>query len=298
MGSRTENGIGRVIRRWVTALEVLLDSDGHAFPRERVIAYAFRHSYAQRHADNGTPVDVLAELMGHANMNTTQGDYTVRDVCKRKAVEGLAPLQIDCHGNQRTPVVEQLLASERLRQQIGQTAVPMGHCTEPSNVKAGGHSCPYRHQCFGCEHFRTDPVKPTRAARLPPQAAARPRTACWRRAGARGLGATRRDPERAGDHRRPRSGSPQRPADRAARSRRPRRGHPPRQSPARDRDPGPVPARDQPTPPDTQPTRHPLAQQQRQRAASGPGFSASSQTVAPPLPTDHLCWTASGKAGV
>ena len=131
-GSRTENGIGRVIRRWVTALEVLLDSDGHASPRERVIAYAFRHSYAQRHADNGTPVDVLAELMGHANMNTTQGDYTVRDVCKRKAVEGLAPLQIDWHGNQRTPVVEQLLASERLRQQIGQTAVPMGplHRTE------------------------------------------------------------------------------------------------------------------------------------------------------------------------
>jgi integrase len=152
-----EMALGRVIRRWVTALEVLLDGDGQAFPRERVIAYAFRHSYAQRHADNGTPVDVLAELMGHANMNTTQGYYTVRDARKRKAVEALAPLQIDCHGNQRIPIVAQLLASERLRQQIGQTAVPMGHCTEPSNVKAGGHSCPYRHQRFGCEHFRTDP---------------------------------------------------------------------------------------------------------------------------------------------
>jgi site-specific recombinase XerC len=152
-----EMALGRVIRRWVTALDVLVDSDGHAFPRERVIAYAFRHSYAQRHADNGTPVDVLAELMGHANMNTTQAYYTVRDARKRKAVQALAPLQIDCHGNQRMPVVEQLLASERLRQQVGQTAVPMGHCTEPSNVKAGGHSCPYRHQCFGCEHFRTDP---------------------------------------------------------------------------------------------------------------------------------------------
>jgi hypothetical protein len=68
-----EMALGRVIRRWVTALEVLVDVDGHVFPRERVIAYAFRHSYAQRHADNGTPVDVLAELMGHANTNTTQG---------------------------------------------------------------------------------------------------------------------------------------------------------------------------------------------------------------------------------
>jgi hypothetical protein len=147
-----------VIRRWVTALELLIDADGHPFPRARVVLYSFRHSYAQRHADNGTPVDVLAELMGHENISTTLGYYTVRDSRKRKAVQALAPLQIDCQGNQTMPVVEQLLASERLRQQIGQTAVPMGHCTEPSNVKAGGHACPYRHQCFGCEHFRTDPA--------------------------------------------------------------------------------------------------------------------------------------------
>jgi integrase len=148
----------RFSRRWITALELLLDADGHPFPRERVIPYAFRHSYAQRHADNGTPVDVLAELMGHENINTTLGYYTVRDARKRKAVQALAPLQIDCRGNQTMPAVEQLLASERLRQQVGQTAVPMGHCTEPSNVKAGGHACPYRYQCLGCEHFRTDPA--------------------------------------------------------------------------------------------------------------------------------------------
>ena len=150
--------LSRVSRRWISALELLLDSDGDPFPRERVVPYAFRHSYAQRHADNGTPVDVLAELMGHENMNTTQGYYTVRDARKRKAVQALAPLQLDCRGNQTMPVVEQLLASERLRQQVGQTAVPMGHCTEPSNVKAGGHACPYRYQCLGCEHFRTDPA--------------------------------------------------------------------------------------------------------------------------------------------
>ena len=41
-----EMALGRVIRRWARTLEVLLDSDGHTFPRERVIAYAFRHSYA------------------------------------------------------------------------------------------------------------------------------------------------------------------------------------------------------------------------------------------------------------
>ena len=78
------------------------------------------------------------------------------------------------------PVVEQLLASERLRHQVGQTAVPIGHCTEPSNVKAGGHACLYRYHCVGCEHFPHRPRKPARAARLPAQAAARPRTPRWR----------------------------------------------------------------------------------------------------------------------
>jgi hypothetical protein len=40
---------------------------------------------------------------------------------------------------------------------IGQVAVPFGTCTEPSNVKAGGHACPYKYTCTGCGHFRSDP---------------------------------------------------------------------------------------------------------------------------------------------
>jgi hypothetical protein len=35
--------------------------------------------------------------------------------------------------------------------------VPFGICREPTNVKAHGQACPFRHQCFGCTHFRTDP---------------------------------------------------------------------------------------------------------------------------------------------
>jgi hypothetical protein len=34
--------------------------------------------------------------------------------------------------------------------------VPFGVCAEPSNVQAGGHACPYRFRCVGCDHFRTD----------------------------------------------------------------------------------------------------------------------------------------------
>ena len=36
-------------------------------------------------------------------------------------------------------------------------AVPYGGCTEPSNVKAGGHACPIRFQCAGCGFYRPDP---------------------------------------------------------------------------------------------------------------------------------------------
>jgi hypothetical protein len=36
-------------------------------------------------------------------------------------------------------------------------SVPFGSCTEPSNVKAGGGSCPIRFQCAGCGFYRPDP---------------------------------------------------------------------------------------------------------------------------------------------
>lgn len=149
--------VSRITRLWVNALPALVDLDGSPFVRERVVAYAFRHSYAQRHADNGTPVEVLRELMGHASMVTTQGYYRVRHERARKAVQMLAPLQIDRHGNRTMPVVQELLESERLRREVGQIAVPLGLCTEPSNVKARGQGCVYRYRCVGCEHFRTDP---------------------------------------------------------------------------------------------------------------------------------------------
>jgi len=150
--------LARTLRNWMAALKTLLDTDGTPFTRARVIPYAFRHSYAQRHADNGTPVEVLRELMGHESMVTTQGYFRVRDERARKAVQALAPLQIDRDGRRTMPVVEQLLESERLRAQVGQVAVPLGVCTEPSNVKARGTACPYRFRCLGCERFRTDPA--------------------------------------------------------------------------------------------------------------------------------------------
>jgi hypothetical protein len=44
-----------------------------------------------------------------------------------------------------------------LRDAVGQVAVPFGVCREPTNVGAQGRACPFRHQCFGCTYFRSDP---------------------------------------------------------------------------------------------------------------------------------------------
>ncbi|MGA5285468.1 tyrosine-type recombinase/integrase [Streptomyces griseoincarnatus] len=71
------------LRLWANALPPLhaegTDSKGQRllFDRSLIYPYAFRHSYAQRHADAGTPVDVLRELMDHKSIAMTQRYYTV-----------------------------------------------------------------------------------------------------------------------------------------------------------------------------------------------------------------------------
>jgi len=153
----------RAMRAWVTALPRLdgpeRGTDGHLlpFPRELVFPYAFRHTFAQRHADAGTPVDTLKELLGHDTVRTTLGYYRVTAKRKRDAQDHLGPLQIDARGHRVRPGLTALTDTEAARDQVGQVAVPFGICTEPTNVAAGGHSCPFRHRCTGCEYFRTDP---------------------------------------------------------------------------------------------------------------------------------------------
>ena len=145
------------LRVWVHELPRLVGPDGCDYDRSDITAYSFRHTYAQRHADAGTPVEVLAALMGHTKLSTTQGYYRVTHKRKRKAVDQLASLQLNNSGEQARPTLQRLLESEHLRDAVGQVAVPFGICQEPTNVRAHGQACPFRHQCFGCTHFRTDP---------------------------------------------------------------------------------------------------------------------------------------------
>lgn len=144
------------VGKWVRQLPGLVDEDGGEFPRERVYLYALRHSYAQRHADAGVPIDTLQKLMDHRTTATTQGYYRVSWARKREAIQLVAPLTVDRTGR-RVGFHAELIETERLREEIGRIPVPLGYCTEQHNVRALGAHCPFSHQCLGCQHFRTDP---------------------------------------------------------------------------------------------------------------------------------------------
>jgi integrase len=143
-------------RDWLAALPILRTQDGTEFDKTRVVPYAYRHSYAQRHADAGVPIDVLAELLDHRSYSMTRRYYHIGEDRRRAAVDTVTALSFDRHGNRIWRDAQMLLESERARHAVGEVAVPYGTCTEPTNVKAGGGACPVRYRCVGCDHFRTD----------------------------------------------------------------------------------------------------------------------------------------------
>lgn len=143
-------------RAWADGLPALHTSDGAPFDRAKVVPYAYRHTYAQRHADAGVGIDVLAELLDHRNLNVTRGYYRVGEDRRRAAVDTVTAMSFDRHGNRVWREAAALLDSEHARYGLGEVAVPYGRCSEPSNVAAGGGACPVRFRCAGCDHFKTD----------------------------------------------------------------------------------------------------------------------------------------------
>ncbi|HEY4023083.1 MAG TPA: tyrosine-type recombinase/integrase, partial [Pseudonocardiaceae bacterium] len=143
-------------RDWAAALPALHTRDGVEFDTAKVVPYAYRHTYAQRHADAGIPIDILAELLDHRSFSVTRRYYRIGGDRRRDAVDKVTALSFDRHGNRTWRDAQALLESERARHAIGEVAVPYGTCTEPTNVKAGGGACPVRYRCVGCDHFRTN----------------------------------------------------------------------------------------------------------------------------------------------
>jgi hypothetical protein len=143
-------------RLWANGLGVLRTRSGQEFDTTKLVPYAYRHTYAQRHADAGVPIDVLAELLDHRSYSVTRRYYRIGEDRRRDAVDRVTALSFDRHGNRIWRDAQALLDSEHARYAIGEVAVPYGRCTEPANVQAGGGACPVRFRCAGCDHFRTD----------------------------------------------------------------------------------------------------------------------------------------------
>ncbi|MFI5659050.1 tyrosine-type recombinase/integrase [Streptomyces sp. NPDC051684] len=166
-GSKPIGTIGDAHRTWVDALPdimmpVVVEVDGQPatkmlpFDKAKIFPYAYRHSFAQRHADANVPPDVLMDLMDHRELSTTQGYYKVSQERRREAVDRVTALQFDRRGNRVWRKAQAMLDSEHVRRAIGEVATAYGICQEPHNVAAGGQSCPIRFRCVGCDHFRTD----------------------------------------------------------------------------------------------------------------------------------------------
>ena len=154
---------GSTLRKWLeTWVEQIpgltgqvFDDDGElrAFPQLRIHPHAFRHAYAQRLADAGTPLDVTQELMDHGSPMTTRGYYQVSRPRLRKAVHAVETISADRDGlRPRTTASADPVVTTGMRA----VAVPYGLCNEPGNVKAGGQQCPIRYQCPGCGHFESN----------------------------------------------------------------------------------------------------------------------------------------------
>ena len=155
-GHVTPACIARAFKIWVARIGTIdselpgPDGTPAPFGPSLITPYALRHSYAQRHADAGVPVDVLKELMDHAAVATTMGYYRVGLKRKQQAIRSVGALAVDATGNPAP-------FTSPTAYQRASVSVPFGNCTEPSNVKAGGGACPIRFQCAGCGFYRPDP---------------------------------------------------------------------------------------------------------------------------------------------
>jgi hypothetical protein len=121
-----------------------------------VFPYAFRHSYAQRLADEGATESELMDLMDHDSFETTRGYFRIRAERRRRAAELGRKALFDHQGRRLMRGLEHLADAERARMQLGSLAVPYGACVEPANVASMGGACKFMHKCLGCKHFRTD----------------------------------------------------------------------------------------------------------------------------------------------
>lgn len=141
--------------RWIDRIRALPEvrndplAPADFLTRARMGLYNWRHTYAQRLSDNSTPPDVIKELMNHKSFTTSTGYIKITRERQRKAIETVNSTTIDRRGLLHGPRDYAAYVRESV-------STPLGLCTEPSNVKAAGQSCPVRNKCGGCQYYRAN----------------------------------------------------------------------------------------------------------------------------------------------
>ncbi len=186
------------VTKWIKTIPPLLDEDGTEYGREHVYLYALRHSYAQRHADAGVPIDTLQKLMDHRTTATTQIYYRVTWERKREAIERVAPLTMD---RRRPP--------DRVPCGAGRDgAAARGDRPDPGPARVlhraaqrpgARRALPVQPPVPGLRALPHRPLAPSRPLRLPRTAAGDPRAPPRRGPAAGGVGAREGDPRRRRD---------------------------------------------------------------------------------------------------
>jgi len=83
-----------------------------SFPDDPFTIYTFRHTYGTRHSQAGTELPVLAELMGHSNIQTTM--IYVHAARKRK-IEATAKLQAYVEAARKAKELQEKQAAESFK---------------------------------------------------------------------------------------------------------------------------------------------------------------------------------------
>jgi Phage integrase family len=158
-GHLTASSIGVAFRVWTRSIPKidggLLGPEGTPllFDRSLITPYVLRHSYAQRHADAGVPVDVLKELLEHESTQMTAHYARITDQTVRRRWE--AATKVNIKGERVSIDPEGPLAQAqcaKTRYGMATQTLPNGYCGQPLQ-----RTCPHANACLTCPVFLTGP---------------------------------------------------------------------------------------------------------------------------------------------
>ena len=166
------------MREWVEGLGELTGPDGESFDRAKVFPYAFRHSYAQRLADEGASESELMDLMDHDSFETTRGYFRIRAERRRRAAELGRKALFDNQGRRLMRGLEQLAEAERVTDGAGVAGGPLRRVRGAGERRLDGRRVQVHAQVPGLQALPHRPLAPAGARGLRAPAASPPASGC------------------------------------------------------------------------------------------------------------------------